>query len=47
MKPIRPFCPPRVKTVTVRPFVRIQGGRVQLVKWHLRSRPTRDPWCKK
>jgi hypothetical protein len=45
-KPFRPYCPPRVKTVVVKPSIRVQGGKAQLVKAHLRSRPTRNPWCK-
>lgn len=31
----------RVKTVTVRPHVRITANGVRLVKYHLRSKPCR------
>lgn len=46
MKSYRTPIPPRAKTVVVRPFVRVKEGRVELVKFHLRAAPQRNPWWK-
>lgn len=34
---------PRIKTVSIRPYIRLKPkqGKVELVRWHLRSTPKR------
>ncbi len=38
---------PKVKSVFVRPHVKVQNGQVKLISPYRRARPTpRNPWCK-